>query len=224
MRKKLIRFQANAQAHNLIEEGKPLYTTIRGRWHTYFQNQYPIILELGCGQGTYTIALATENPHLNYIGVDIKGDRLWTGSQCALKKGLSNVVFLRTDIKQLNRFFAPHELISKIYLPFPDPQPRLKYTRKRLTSLYFLKMYAELLAPKGQICLKTDSIDLFTFTRSLLPQSDFTLEQAIQDLHKELPQDHLHRRIITPFEERFLKANQPIHLLTAVKKDKGTLA
>lgn len=137
MRKKLQRFKDNAANNNVIEEGKRLYTTIKGHWRTdYFQNKNPITLELGCGYGEYTIQLATLCPTKNYIGIDLKGARLWKGSTLALEQQLQHVGFLRTRIEHLERFFSPGE-VQEIYLPCPDPRPKKSDINKRLTSPLF---------------------------------------------------------------------------------------
>ena len=132
---------------------------MRGAWHTFFGNHNPIVLELGCGRGEYTVGLARLFPDKNFIGVDIKGARMWTGATESLREGLPNVAFLRTHIEFIQRFFAPGE-VSEIWLTFSDPQ--MKKATKRLTSTYFLARYREFLQPSGLIHLKTDSQFLFT--------------------------------------------------------------
>lgn len=146
----------------LESEGFPL----RGAWHEkMFANDNPIVVELGCGKGEYTVGLARRTPGKNYIGIDIKGARMWSGATTAVEEHLGNVAFLRTHIELLERFFAPGE-ISEIWITFPDPQ--MKKYRKRLTSSRFLEMYRRVLAPGGIIHLKTDSPFLYGYTRMLL--------------------------------------------------------
>lgn len=215
MRKKLLRFQDNVAAANVIEPGKPSYHAIKGSWHDHFGNDHPIILELGCGRGTYTVALAQKYPQKNFIGVDIKGARLWAGSQAALHANLTNVAFLRTDISHLNTFFAPQE-ITEIYIPFPDPRPRDKEEKKRLTSPRFLSLYQELLPKGGTIHLKTDNTDLFTYTCDVWKESAFTIEAAIENVYTDLPADNIHRQIQTPYEKRFLNEGKKIKYVKGV--------
>ena len=154
---------------------------MRGHWNEeYFHNQNPIVLELGCGKGEYTVGLARKHPDRNFIGVDIKGARMWTGATMALNEGLKNVAFLRTNIEIIDRFFAPDE-VSEIWLTFSDPQ--MKNPRKRLTSSFFLERYRHFLADRGVIHLKTDSRFLFTYTSLLVEKSRLPLEVQTTDLY-----------------------------------------
>ncbi len=149
MRKKLKRFEDNALRDNVLEPGKELYDRLRGRWHAaYFPHQGPITLELGCGRAAYTLGLAQQFPDQNFVGIDIKGARLWAGSTEALQRRLQNVAFLRTQIEHLDQFFAPEE-VSQIYITFPDPRPRDRDVKRRLTSPRFLALYRQLLQPGG---------------------------------------------------------------------------
>ena len=135
---------------------------MKGRWNEcYFRNDHPIVLELGCGKGEYTVELAKLYPEVNFIGVDIKGARMWTGATQALQEGLKNVAFLRTNIEVIDRFFTPGE-VTEIWLTFSDPQ--MKNPRKRLTSTWFMQRYRHFLAEGGIVHLKTDSNFLFTYT------------------------------------------------------------
>lgn len=143
----------------LRDKGFPM----KGRWHAdFFHNDNPIVLELGCGKGEYTVGLARRFPGKNFIGVDIKGARMWSGATYARDNGMTNVAFLRTHIELIDNFFAPGE-VDEIWITFPDPQ--MKKTRKRLTSTRFLDEYRKILKPGGIIHLKTDSPFLFTYTR-----------------------------------------------------------
>lgn len=146
----------------LKENGFPL----KGKWHSdFFGNDNPIVLELGCGKGEYTVGLARRFRDKNYIGIDIKGARMWTGACQAREEKLGNVAFLRTNIELLPHFFSPGE-VAEIWITFPDPQ--MKKTRKRLTSTRFLELYREVLAPAGIVHLKTDSPFLYTYTHLLV--------------------------------------------------------
>lgn len=138
--------------------------TLRGQWHNLqFHNTAPITLELGCGRGEYTIEMAKMQPAANFIGMDIKGARLWVGASTVARESLSNVAFIRGKIETLSAFFAPSE-IANLWLTFPDPQLKERRAKKRLTERTFLQLYARILAPSGVIHLKTDSQELYHFT------------------------------------------------------------
>ena len=158
---------------------------MKGRWHKdFFHNDNPIVLELGCGRGEYTVGLARLYPDKNFIGVDIKGARMWTGATEALNEGLKNVAFLRTNIEIIDRFFAAGE-VAEIWLTFSDPQ--MKKVTKRLTSTYFMERYRHFLEEKGRIHLKTDSNFLFTYTTYMVEKNKLPIEFSTTDLyHSEL--------------------------------------
>ena len=154
---------------------------MQGHWREqYFHNQNPIVLELGCGKGEYTVELAKIYPDMNFIGVDIKGARMWTGATQALNEGLKNVAFLRTNIEIIERFFAEDE-VQEIWLTFSDPQ--MKNPRKRLTSSYFLERYRRFLTDRGIVHLKTDSNFLFTYTSLLVEKNQLPVRFATDDLY-----------------------------------------
>ena len=154
---------------------------MQGHWREqYFKNNNPIVLELGCGKGEYTVGLAKKYPHVNFIGVDIKGARMWTGATQALQEGLKNVAFLRTNIEIIERFFSPDE-VQEIWLTFSDPQ--MKNPRKRLTSTWFLNRYRKFLSDGGFIHLKTDSNFLFTYTTYLVEKNHLPLLVKTTDLY-----------------------------------------
>ena len=155
--------------------------TMKGRWNEqFFHNDNPIVLELGCGKGEYAVGLARRFPDKNYIGIDCKGARMWTGAKEATAEGITNVAFLRTDIELINHFFAPGE-VSEIWITFPDPQ--MKKVRKRLTSTRFLALYRELLADNGTVHLKTDSPFLYTYTDALVKANNFNTNINTSDLY-----------------------------------------
>jgi tRNA (guanine-N7-)-methyltransferase len=163
----------------LEREGFPY----RGKWHDeFFHNSNPVVLELGCGKGEYTVGLARRYPDKNFIGIDIKGARMWTGACQARDEGLGNVAFLRTDIELLDRFFAPGE-VAEIWITFPDPQ--MKKVRKRLTGTRFLELYRKVLAPGGVVNLKTDSPFLYTYTREMARHNGLQLIADTSDLYGE---------------------------------------
>ena len=154
---------------------------MQGHWHEqYFHNDNPIVLELGCGKGEYTVELAKLYPNRNFIGVDIKGARMWTGATQALREGLKNVAFLRTNIEIIERFFAEDE-VQEIWLTFSDPQ--MKNPRKRLTSTYFMNRYRHFLIDGGIIHLKTDSNFLFTYTTYMVEQNHLPVIERTEDLY-----------------------------------------
>ena len=154
---------------------------MKGRWREdYFHNDNPIVLELGCGKGEYTVGLAKLFPDINFIGVDIKGARMWTGATQAIKENLRNVAFLRTNIEVIDRFFAEDE-VQEIWLTFSDP--RMKNARKRLTSTYFMNRYRRFLNDGGLIHLKTDSNFLFTYTTYMVERNSLPVLLRTEDLY-----------------------------------------
>ena len=156
---------------------------MKGHWHEdYFGNQNPIVLELGCGKGEYAVELARNYPDKNFIGVDIKGARMWTGATQALKEGLKNVAFLRTNIEIIDRFFAADE-VQEIWLTFSDPQ--MKNPRKRLTSTYFMERYRRFLVDNGTIHLKTDSNFLFTYTTYMVEKNQLPVDFRTDNLYND---------------------------------------
>ena len=155
---------------------------MQGKWREqYFHNDNPIVLELGCGKGEYTVELAKLYPEMNFIGVDIKGARMWTGATQALREGLKNVAFLRTNIEIIERFFAPDE-VQEIWLTFSDPQ--MKNPRKRLTSTSFMERYRKFLVDGGIVHLKTDSNFLFTYTSYMVEKNSLPLLFRTEDLYQ----------------------------------------
>ena len=156
---------------------------MKGHWREqFFHNDNPIVLELGCGKGEYAVGLAQRYPDVNFIGVDIKGARMWTGATQALHEGLKNVAFLRTNIEIIDRFFAKDE-VQEVWLTFSDPQ--MKNPRKRLTSTYFLERYRHFLIDGGTIHLKTDSNFLFTYTTYLVEHNHLPVSFRTEDLYHD---------------------------------------
>ena len=168
---------------------------MKGRWgEEYFHNSNPIVLELGCGKGEYTVELARLYPDVNFIGVDIKGARMWTGATQALKEGLGNVAFLRTNIEIIDRFFDRDE-VSEIWLTFSDPQ--MKNPRKRLTSTFFMERYRRFLADGGIVHLKTDSTFLFTYTTYMVQVNNLPLLFRTEGLYHTVGLDDATQRILS---------------------------
>jgi len=160
---------------------QPPYKPMAGHWQdTYFRNDHPIVLELGCGRGEYTVGLAEKYPDKNFIGVDIKGARMWAGAKQAIEKGLKNVAFLRTQIEFITEFFAADE-IDEIWITFCDPQ--MKKATKRLTSTYFMQRYQRIVKPNGLIHLKTDSPFLYTYTTEMLRLNPYPVLANTDDLY-----------------------------------------
>jgi len=155
---------------------------LKGNWSTVFNNENPLVLELGCGAGEYTVALAKDYPNKNFIGIDIKGARIWKGAKAALDEGLNNVRFLRTKVDFITKFFGENE-VNEIWLTFSDPQP--KKPKKRLSSKLFTDRYQEFLKINGVIHLKTDSDLLYDFTLEEIKSNNFKLLENITNVYKE---------------------------------------
>ena len=174
---------------------------MRGAWNErFFKNNHPIVLELGCGRGEYTVGLGRLFPGKNFIGVDIKGARMWSGAKESVETGMTNVAFLRTNIEIIDRFFAPGE-VSEIWFTFSDPQ--MKKATKRLTSTYFMERYRRFLVDNGLIHLKTDSNFMFTYTRYMVEHNHLPVEVLTDDLyHSGLADEILSIR--TYYEQQWL--------------------
>lgn len=181
---------------------------LAGTWHQVFGNDHPIVLELGCGHGEYTVGLAQRYPEKNFIGIDIKGARMWAGAKQAHQQGLRNAAFLRTVIEMLPYFFLPNE-VSEIWITFPDPQ--MKKATKRLTSTYFMERYRLVLQDGGLIHLKTDSPFLYTYTREMLRVNGLPARVDTADLYAaEAPID---LDIRTHYEQQWLDRGLTIKYL-----------
>ena len=183
----------------LQEQGKIF--ELKGKWRSFFQNDHPVVLELGCGRGEYTVALAELFPDKNFIGVDIKGARMWAGAKESFQKGLKNVAFVRTNIEIIPAFFAKDE-VSEIWLTFPDPQ--MKKASKRLTSTRFMELYQQFVKPDGIIHLKTDSNFMFTYTSEMVKANDYKVLFENHDLyHSDFSDDKI-LSIKTFYEQQWL--------------------
>jgi tRNA (guanine-N7-)-methyltransferase len=183
---------------------------LKGKWNSdFFKNDHPIILEVGCGKGEYTVGLAERHPENNYIGIDIKGPRLWRGCKTVQELSLKNVAFIRNKVEFLNSFFAENE-ISEIWITFPDPQA--EKAKKRLTSARFLEIYSKILIPGNCVNLKTDSVLLFSFTQRIIKQNSLETVFSTNDLYASGYIEKAYD-IKTHYEKKFLQKNLPINFL-----------
>jgi len=172
--KKLIRFEAIKGFDNVLEYPKDM----QGKWKDHFKNDHPITLELACGKGEYSVGLGRLYPERNFIGIDLKGNRIWRGAKTALDEGLTNVAFVRSHIDKITDYFAPGE-VHEIWITFPDPQLRASRMKKRLTYPRFLRLYRQIITPDATINLKTDSPDLYHFTKAVIDL--YELELLVDD-------------------------------------------
>lgn len=189
---------------------------LKGCWgENFFGNNNPIVLELGCGKGEYAVELARRFPEKNFIGVDIKGARMWTGAMIANQEGLNNCAFIRTGINVIDHFFDKNE-VSEIWITFADPQ--MKKVNKRLTSTYFLSIYKRILAPNGVIHLKTDSNFLFTYTSFVADVNKFTINKKCDDIYADENRDEV-LNIKTYYERQWLSRGITIKYLQFLLSD-----
>lgn len=215
---KLARFAENATFPHVLqptfEEVMEGGFALRGRWNAeHFKREAPLVLELGCGKGEYTTGLAQLRPERNYIGIDIKGARIWRGARTVQELGLTNVAFLRTHVDHLLKFFGPGE-VSEIWLTFSDPQ--LGKDRKKLTSPFFLDRYREVLAPGGVVNLKTDSPELYHYTLDIARTEGLPMHEQSADVYGELvprstPDFQAVLNIRTFYEQMWLQEGRTIH-------------
>ncbi len=208
--KKLIRFEAIKGFSNVLQfpENMP------GQWHRHFGNNQPLTLELACGKGEYALGLARLYPERNFIGVDIKGNRIYVGAKKAIDEGLNNVAFLRTEIDKIHTYFGPGE-VSEIWITFPDPQLRTSKAKKRLTHPKFLRLYQQFLSPGGFIHLKTDSPALFQFTKTVISRYACKLIEENDHVYAQEDQSP-ELSIKTYYESLDIAGSQRIHYLKFV--------
>ena len=226
---KLAKFADMASYPHVVEVPFPEEGTdfhLRGKWGTdFFKNNHPIVLELGCGRGEYTIGLGRLFPDKNFIGIDIKGARMWTGATESLKTNMTNVGFLRTHIEFIDHFFAPTE-VSELWLTFSDPQ--MKKATKRLTSTFFLERFRRFLADNGTIHVKTDSNFLFTYTKLLVEKNNLPIDFSTDDLyrtlsHTENPEMQRILGIQTYYEQQWISRGITIKYIKFHLPQEGTL-
>ena len=205
--KKLIRFEELKTFPNVLQYPEGM----AGNWNKFWKNDNPVVLELACGKGEYAVGLGKLYPEKNFIGIDLKGNRIWVGAKKALEQNLKNVAFLRTQIDQISEYFSVNE-IDSIWITFPDPQLRKSKAKKRLTHPKFLRLYQQFLIPGGLIHLKTDSPDLYAFTKLVIELYNCTLYTDYDDTYKEagITKD---LQIKTHYESLDIAGSNRIHYL-----------
>lgn len=210
---KLKRFKENETFKNVIQPKRNAIEedsfALKGKWAEHFKNDNPIVLELGCGKGEYTIGLAKQNPDKNFIGIDIKGARFWRGAKTALEENIDNAAFLRTQIELIDQLFAEDE-VSEIWITFPDPQIKYKRTKHRMTNQNFLNKYKKILKPKGLVNLKTDSEFMHGYTLGLLQGLNLEIIYANHDVYKNEGSPKEVLEIQTYYENQYLQKGKPI--------------
>jgi tRNA (guanine-N7-)-methyltransferase len=180
--KKLIRFEAIKGFDNVLEYPQEM----QGKWATHFKNDHPITLELACGKGEYSVGLGRLYPERNFIGIDLKGNRIWRGAKTAIDDGLTNVAFVRSHIDKITDYFAPGE-VNEIWITFPDPQLRASRMKKRLTFPRFLRLYQQIITSDATINLKTDSPDLYHFTKAVIDLYELELLTDDDNIYSKGP-------------------------------------
>lgn len=206
--KKLIRFEEIKTFSNVLQYPKDM----AGNWNSFFKNKNPVTLELACGKGEYAIGLAQLYPQRNFIGIDLKGNRIWVGAKKALKNNLINVAFLRTQIDQLTEYFEENE-VTEIWITFPDPQLRMSKANKRLTHPKYLRLYQQILVPGGCINLKTDSPQLYHFTKTVIELCGCVVHKDFDNVFSEkIISEEL--KIITHYESLDIAGSNRIHYLS----------
>ncbi len=209
---KLKRFRENESFRNVIQPTRQEVLDgfhLKGEWHTFFGNNNPIVLELGCGKGEYTLALARRNPNINYIGVDIKGARFWLGAKIATEENRPNVAFLRTQIELIDLCFSSEE-VHEIWITFPDPQIKYKRTKHRMTNPVFLKKYQSILKKEGVLHLKTDSEYMHGYTLGLLQGLGQEITYANHNVYKNEGSPSIVTEVQTFYEKQYLETDKPI--------------
>ena len=205
--KKLIRFEELKTLPNVLQYPKDM----AGKWSEFLKNESPITLELACGKGEYAVGLAQLYPQRNFIGIDLKGNRIWVGAKKALHNNLPNVAFLRTEIDQLAEYFGKNE-VAEIWITFPDPQLRMSKSKKRLTHPKFLRIYQQILVPDGCINLKTDSPDLYQFTKTVIELYNCIIHKDSDNVLKEESISE-ELKIKTHYESLDIAGSKRIHYL-----------
>ncbi len=211
---KLRRFRENETFENVVQPSREEVInnslSLMGNWRKeFFKNENPLVLELGCGKGEYSVSLAKANPNINFLGIDIKGARFWRGAKIALEENLDNVGFLRTQIELVDHLFAENE-VDEIWITFPDPQIKYKRTKHRLTNEEFLQKYKKILKPEGVVHLKTDSEFMHGYTLGLLHGLRETIEYAHHDVYGSQGAPRAVTDIQTFYENQYLEVGKKI--------------
>ena len=211
---KLKRFSENETFTNVFQPTREEVVgdqfPLKGKWNSeFFKNDNPIVLELGCGKGEYSVGLAERFPEKNFIGIDIKGARFWRGAKTAVESGMNNVAFVRTQIELINHIFAENE-VSEIWITFPDPQIKYKRTKHRMTNAEFLERYKKILKPSGLMHLKTDSEFMHGYTLGLLHGLGHEVIYANHNIYKNEGAPAEVTGIQTFYESQYLEVNKPI--------------
>ncbi len=209
---KLKRFKENETFNNVIQPTREEVVTDfshKGKWHSFFGNNNPLVVELGCGKGEYTIALARKNPNKNYIGIDIKGARFWRGAKTAIEEELPNVAFVRTQIELVDFIFAENE-VSEIWITFPDPQIKYQRTKHRMTNSNFMKKYYHILNEDGIMNLKTDSEFMHGYTLGLLHGEGHEVLYANHTVYKNEGAPKEVTETQTFYENQYLEVDKAI--------------
>ncbi len=211
---KLKRFRENETFNNVVQPTRDEVVSgnlpYKGKWRTdFFKNDNPIVLELGCGKGEYSVGLAQRFPSKNFIGVDIKGARFWRGAKTAVEEGIHNVGFLRTQIELIDHCFAENE-VDEIWITFPDPQIKYKRTKHRMTNTEFLQRYKRILKPDGIMHLKTDSEFMHGYTLGLLHGEGHEVLYANHNIYRNEGAPAEVTGIQTFYESQYLEQNKPI--------------
>lgn len=220
---KLKRFKENETFANVFQPSRDELVqetySLKGKWNkTFFKNTNPLILELGCGKGEYSVALAKKYPNKNFIGIDIKGARFWRGAKTAIENNMPNVAFLRTQIELIDHAFAAGE-VDEIWITFPDPQIKYKRTKHRMTNAAFLKRYKQILKPDGVVNLKTDSEFMHGYTLGLLHGAGHEVLYANHNVYKQEGSPEDVTSIQTFYESQYLEVNKPITYIRFKIKD-----
>ncbi len=209
---KLKRFKENETFPNVLQPTREEVVgdfSLKGKWNTFFKNDNPIVLELGCGKGEYTIALAEKNPNKNFIGIDIKGARFWRGAKTAIENDMQNVAFIRTQIELVDHIFAENE-VDEIWITFPDPQIKYQRTKHRMTNSTFLKRYDHILKEDGIMNLKTDSEFMHGYTLGLIHGEGHEIIHANHNVYKNEGAPEEVTSTQTFYEKQYLEVGKPI--------------
>lgn len=215
MKNKLERYEFNKNSSFIIQDGKSLFSKTKGRWSIIFKNNNPIHLELGCGNGEYTISNSKNYPNCNFIGIDIKGSRLWKGAKYLEKNNVKNALFLRIQIENILDFFDENE-VKEIIISFPDPRPKKRDIKKRLTNLKFLDLYHKIILNGGKLMLKTDDKDLFDYSIDQIKDSKFKQLNYSDNVYSSQKFEYI-KGVKTKYEKKFLDQGKTIKFYECLK-------